>query len=434
MIVDGVAIGNYKAREYYAMKSRVRESAHRAYDRLVARHSFIVLEGAGSPAEINLMDEDFVNKMKNSSDTEITRAASGESLLGDVDGNGMIDIVDALLTAQYYVGYEVVDFDSSVADVDASETIDIVDALLIAQYYVGIISIFPGELIIFPDYNFKEIVRIRADVLLREDVYYKDVKDIKTFNCDSSLVVDITGIEYFTSLEELSLSAGQITDISPIRNLTTLKTLKIENNQLIDISPLTNLTALEELDLENNQIIDISPLANLTALRILILDRNQITDISPLAHLTSLKEYLSLSDNQIADLSPLINLTAVEKIWLNNNQIESLDGLNNMTSLVLLEAQNNIINDISALRNCDALLDLFLRDNQIEDLNGLESPKSLRQISLENNLIEDITVLVQNVEGIGEGDGVLLYGNNLINQDENIQILLDRGVYVRVDE
>ncbi|MBN2442630.1 MAG: hypothetical protein JXJ04_14845 [Spirochaetales bacterium] len=59
--------------------------------------------------------------------------------LGDVNNSGVTDIVDALLTAQYYVGLNPAGFVSSVADVNCSGEIDIVDALLIAQYYVGLV-------------------------------------------------------------------------------------------------------------------------------------------------------------------------------------------------------------------------------------------------------------------------------------------------------
>ncbi len=65
--------------------------------------------------------------------------------LGDVNSNGSIDIVDALLIAQYYVGLNPSSFGVSLADVNASSGIDIVDALLIAQYYVGLITGFPGS-------------------------------------------------------------------------------------------------------------------------------------------------------------------------------------------------------------------------------------------------------------------------------------------------
>jgi gluconolactonase len=64
-------------------------------------------------------------------------------LSGDVNRNGTVDIVDALLIAQYYVGLHPSNFNPDVADVNCSGSIDIVDALLVAQYYVGLISSFP---------------------------------------------------------------------------------------------------------------------------------------------------------------------------------------------------------------------------------------------------------------------------------------------------
>jgi pectate lyase len=64
---------------------------------------------------------------------------------GDVNANGTIDIVDALLIAQYYVGLNPGQFNAGYADVNCSGGIDIVDALLVAQYYVGLISTFPCE-------------------------------------------------------------------------------------------------------------------------------------------------------------------------------------------------------------------------------------------------------------------------------------------------
>jgi glucuronoarabinoxylan endo-1,4-beta-xylanase len=63
--------------------------------------------------------------------------------LGDANNNGTVDIVDALLMAQYYVGLNPPGFYSAVADVNCSGGIDIVDALLIAQLYVGLITQFP---------------------------------------------------------------------------------------------------------------------------------------------------------------------------------------------------------------------------------------------------------------------------------------------------
>jgi predicted secreted protein len=63
---------------------------------------------------------------------------------GDVDESNEVDIIDALLVAQYYVGLDPEGLvNTSVADVDGNNVINIIDALLIAQFYVGLISEFP---------------------------------------------------------------------------------------------------------------------------------------------------------------------------------------------------------------------------------------------------------------------------------------------------
>ncbi len=69
--------------------------------------------------------------------------SAGAQATGDVNNNGVVDIVDALLVAQYYVGLNPANFSSGVADVNCSGGIDIVDSLVIAQYYVGLLSQLP---------------------------------------------------------------------------------------------------------------------------------------------------------------------------------------------------------------------------------------------------------------------------------------------------
>jgi hypothetical protein len=67
---------------------------------------------------------------------------SDTGLPGDTNGDGVVDIIDALLLAQYYVDLDPADFIAANADVNCDGSIDIVDALLIAQYYVELISEF----------------------------------------------------------------------------------------------------------------------------------------------------------------------------------------------------------------------------------------------------------------------------------------------------
>jgi hypothetical protein len=63
-------------------------------------------------------------------------------LPGDVNNDGSIDIIDALLTAQYYVGLNPDPFNTDAADVTCDGSVDIVDALRMAQYYVGLVGPF----------------------------------------------------------------------------------------------------------------------------------------------------------------------------------------------------------------------------------------------------------------------------------------------------
>ncbi|MEG1346212.1 MAG: AAA family ATPase, partial [Acidaminococcaceae bacterium] len=61
VIVNGEAIGTMTAAEYFAFKTQLIPDIMQAYTQLAAENDVIVIEGAGSPAEINLKSQDIVN-------------------------------------------------------------------------------------------------------------------------------------------------------------------------------------------------------------------------------------------------------------------------------------------------------------------------------------------------------------------------------------
>ena len=61
VVIMGQPIGNMTAREYYQKKNKFISIIKEAYDTLRNQFDVIVIEGAGSPAEINLKDGDIVN-------------------------------------------------------------------------------------------------------------------------------------------------------------------------------------------------------------------------------------------------------------------------------------------------------------------------------------------------------------------------------------
>jgi adenosylcobyric acid synthase len=61
VVLNGRVHGTLSATSFYDQRSLFVTAAHDAYTRLASRHELVVLEGAGSPVEMNLKQFDFVN-------------------------------------------------------------------------------------------------------------------------------------------------------------------------------------------------------------------------------------------------------------------------------------------------------------------------------------------------------------------------------------
>ena len=83
LIVNGEVRGQYRAAEYFKMKKSLVPEILHAYESLAAENDVIVIEGAGSPAEINLRDGDIVNMGL----AELVNAPV--LLVGDIDRGGV---------------------------------------------------------------------------------------------------------------------------------------------------------------------------------------------------------------------------------------------------------------------------------------------------------------------------------------------------------
>lgn len=83
VIFMGKPVGNHTAREYYAMKQEALQVVRKAYESLCRQFDLIVIEGAGSPAEINLTEHDIVNmRMAEMADAPVL-------LVADIDRGGV---------------------------------------------------------------------------------------------------------------------------------------------------------------------------------------------------------------------------------------------------------------------------------------------------------------------------------------------------------
>lgn len=67
------------------------------------------------------------------------RSAPVTGILGDVDGNGMVQIADAVLAARHALGVYLLEGESLIlADVDMNGEITIADAVLIMRIAMGL--------------------------------------------------------------------------------------------------------------------------------------------------------------------------------------------------------------------------------------------------------------------------------------------------------
>ncbi|MFG1295903.1 cobyric acid synthase [Xanthobacter variabilis] len=84
IIVQGKRLATARAREYFKLKPQLLETVLESFGRLKAAHDLVIVEGAGSPAEVNLRKGDIANM-------GFARAAGTPVVLaGDIDRGGVI--------------------------------------------------------------------------------------------------------------------------------------------------------------------------------------------------------------------------------------------------------------------------------------------------------------------------------------------------------
>ena len=83
VIVNGEVLGNMSARDYFSFKKQLIPDIKKAFKKLEEYADIIVIEGAGSPAEINLKQNDIVNMGM----AEMVNAPV--LLVGDIDRGGV---------------------------------------------------------------------------------------------------------------------------------------------------------------------------------------------------------------------------------------------------------------------------------------------------------------------------------------------------------
>lgn len=229
-----------------------------------------------------------------------------------------------------------------------------------------------------------------------------DVKPESTVDC----VTDITGLEYFTSLETLSLKYNKVSDIKPIEGISTLKVLILGENPISSIN-LDKLGELTDLRLYGTNISDID-LTKTPKLESLYLQRTNVSkvDLTPLQSLDQalLNKCSSLTELKASNLPSLTRIDAIEcslksfeisdcpslrEIHLNSNKLTSIK-MTNLAMLMRLNVYDNQLTSID-VSNLPLLMWLFVYDNQLTSID-LSANVPLIEFRASNNPLTEVNL------------------------------------------
>ena len=242
----------------------------------------------------------------------------------------------------------------------------------------------------FPDTSFRREVfrmlsvdgRYRTDGTIVDQDDRNALASFTRISANNMSIADMTGLRYFTGLEELDCEANQLTALDVSKN-TALIDLNCGWNQLsaLDVS---NNTALEILSCGANQLssLNISKNAALVELECYInpLGAINVSHNSKLLFIDCFETQLSALDvsynaeletllcdgNQLSALDVSKN-PALSTLWCDNNQLIAID-ISNNPALRKLQCNNNLLTALDLSSN-SALYDLWCYSNQLTTLD-----------------------------------------------------------------
>lgn len=219
-------------------------------------------------------------------------------------------------------------------------------------------------------------------------------------------ITDITGLEYFTSLETLNLKYNTVSDAKPIEGISTLQVLILGENPISSIN-LDKLGELTDLRLYGTNISEID-LSKTPKLESLYLQRTKVSkvDLTPLQSLDQalINNCSNLSEIKASNLPSLTRLDAVKgnltsfeisdcpsltQLHLNSNKLTSIK-LNNLAMLMRLNIYDNQLTSID-VSNLPFLMWLFVFDNQLTNID-LSANVPLREFRASNNPLTEVNL------------------------------------------
>ena len=260
------------------------------------------------------------------------------------------------------------------------------------------IATLPICLYLIPDINFANAIRAVCSVCIDEcNQLLAPATDVTQLIIPDRNITDLTGIEWFSSLQYLDFHNNQATNLPSLSN--TLIALNCDANRLQSLPSLP------------------------IRLSVLRCDANQLTSLPTLP---SRLGYLYCSANLLTNLPTLPN-TLLE-LGCPSNQLKNLPALPN--SLTRLYCNSNQLTDLPTLSS--NLEWLYCQNNQLNCLPTL--PNSLKLLSIDTNKITCLPNIITGLNVYDNNANVIPYPPiciTILSHDTN---KLTTGTYVATKE
>ncbi|WP_299158331.1 T9SS type A sorting domain-containing protein [uncultured Tenacibaculum sp.] len=221
------------------------------------------------------------------------------------------------------------------------------------------------------------------------------IKDVLVLTMSTLSITDVTGIEGFVSLQNLSIFDNGVSNIDLSKN-NALETLNLSKNNLTNLD-VSNNTLLTELHITKNNLTNLDVSLN-TALKKISCSQNQLNSLD-VRNNTALIN-LSCYNNPLGSIDVTQNIL-LQSLDCVDTQLTSIDVSKN-PELESLQVYENSLTSLDINANVK-LKELYAEDNQITSLD-VSKNTVLEDLSCFNNQLTYLNVRNGNNTNLDSGD------------------------------
>jgi Leucine-rich repeat (LRR) protein len=196
-------------------------------------------------------------------------------------------------------------------------------------------------------------------------------------------IVDVSGIEYFTSIKEVHFGNNKLTSFPRIDNLKSLTVLYLDTNQLTSIPDLRAVTNLGTINIYRNKLDSLPDFSNMTKLKHFLVAGNNLKKMPDFTGCTLL-QHIVANDNKLSQLPDFTKHLQLDRVLFTNNQFKEVD-FNLIPTVTEVRFDGNLLTKFPDLKGRTNLTELELDRNYIDSLPDLSSLVNLTILDLSTN-------------------------------------------------